>query len=143
MAVRRFDINTEPHVAEIGDTELRFVPELAGEEMLSAWAELAGGLDVSQIDTAKQTPSEIAASAKKSTGLLRTFISSMMYDDESREAFAKLTLPDRVLIDLQHWLLEVYGLRPTGSSSGSSERPSTRTSGTPSSSAGSTEAQTP
>lgn len=40
---RSFAINTEPHVAEIGDTELFFQPEVMGDEFLDAYTALQKG----------------------------------------------------------------------------------------------------
>ena len=45
--------------------------------------------------------------------------------EESVPTFEEKRYPDRVLIEMMRWLLEIHGLRPTGSSSGSSASPST------------------
>jgi hypothetical protein len=115
-------IRTEPHVAEIGDVELLFQPEVAGDEFLQAFDEMQqahsnmagpGGVDID--------------AAKKERDALRKFLAFPMLP-ESRERFATMQLPDRVLVTLMHWLMseEVYGAgRPTGSSDGSAPASST------------------
>ncbi|MFD8820872.1 hypothetical protein ACFV1C_00635 [Streptomyces sp. NPDC059605] len=40
MARKSFTLNTEPHVAELGDVELHFVPEVMGDEFLDGYARI-------------------------------------------------------------------------------------------------------
>jgi hypothetical protein len=157
---RSFTINTEPHVAEVGEHELLFQPEVMGDEFLDAYTKLrevqsAGGVDVD--DLANLDPAEL----RKVTAALRVFLAGLMLP-ESAEVFARwevkagsgkavlgtygtpeeaeaeaakkhgakvtdasLRLPDRVLVELLEWVVELYGsgatARPTGSSSGSAQ----------------------
>ncbi|MEU7093034.1 hypothetical protein [Kitasatospora aureofaciens] len=116
---RSFTINTEPHVAEIGDVELSFLPEVMGDEFLDHYEQLRDaqatlGVDVD--DLANVDPKQL----RQVTAALRTFLCRVMLP-ESAEAFATMRVPDRVLIELLEWVVELYGggARPTTSSSGS------------------------
>lgn len=130
MAVRQFSIRTEPHVAQIGDIELKLVPEMVGSSFLDGYEKLREAQKGASGDEAD------AASVRRVTAALREFLSSMMLP-ESAEAFAQMELPDRILIELIEWSAELYGggaggtggkTRPTTPSSGSSA--SRRTPGT-------------
>jgi hypothetical protein len=72
----------------------------------------------------------------------KNFIAELMLDDDAVDAFTDeadpavpgaagatvflaTKLPDRVLLEMQRWILGVYGLRPTGPSSDSSTSSST------------------
>jgi hypothetical protein len=115
-------VRTEPHVAELGDVEVLFQPEVDGSDLLEQYAILRErqkelGVDV---DAADITPEDVEA-AKKARQALADFVMWPMLP-ESRETFASRTWPDRVLVQLMHWLMgeEVYGAgRPTGSPTGS------------------------
>jgi hypothetical protein len=87
--------------------------------------------------------------AKENSVAIKTFVAAMMLDDDDVDAtaekrtaaddpisgpagatvFLQTKLPDRVVLELEQWILGVYGLRPTGPSSGSSEPSSTEPSG--------------
>ncbi|WP_369387929.1 hypothetical protein AB5J72_10195 [Streptomyces sp. CG1] len=76
MTRRQSTLNTEPHVAELGDVELKFVPEVMGDEFLDGYAALierqrelgAGAGDLSQIDagasSGRLSPSSDRSSAR-------------------------------------------------------------------------------
>lgn len=165
MAKKTFTINTEPHVAVIGDAELHFVPEVMGDEFLSHYerlreAQSALGVDVG--DLAKAEPARL----RQVVGALRVFLARLMMP-ESAETFARwevvvggktvsshddpadaaeaaekrkgaavvdvgMRLPDRVLVELLEWSVELYGggsSRPTGLSNDSA--PASPSPGTP------------
>lgn len=127
MATRTFSLNTDPHVAQIGDAELKFQPEILGDEFLDGYTKLSEAQKAVGGDEAAADPVQV----RKVTGALREFLSDLMLP-ESREVFANLRLPDRVLIELTEWVTELYGgganARPTGRSGGSA--PQSRTPGT-------------
>jgi len=128
VATRKFALNTTPHVAEIGDTKLLFQPEVMGDDFLDAYEKLrAVQKEAKADDPANADPAEL----RKVTKALRDFLSDLMLP-ESRDAFAQIRLPDRILVELLEWAVEQYGARPTGSSSGSAQAsptPGTRGSG--------------
>jgi hypothetical protein len=158
---KQFALNTEPHVAEIGDEiRLEFQPEVMGDAFLDAYEGLRErynelGIDLDNLaGTAPGTLREAYAT-------LRAFLASLMLPS-SAEAFARwevhaggevagvytdpvkaaehaerlneeagpdvaevvdasMPLPDRVLVGLMEWVLELYGGgRPPTSSTGSS-----------------------
>lgn len=125
MAQKKFSINTEPHVAEIGTDEYLLKPEAYTDELLDAWANLRT-LESGPADGAD--PKETAERMRAANNAVREFLAAMMLD-ESAERFRTAKLPDRVMIELMRWALEVYGLRPTTSSNGSSESSPTTTPG--------------
>ncbi|MFE0763681.1 hypothetical protein [Streptomyces smyrnaeus] len=151
---RQFTINDEPHVAEIGDTELLFKPEVMGDEFLDAYEALQvtqKELGVNVNDLAGVEPDKL----RHSVASLRTFLARLMLpesanrflawdvikagkvvesyatEEEAETRAAKLKdatvrvggmrLPDRVLVQLLEWAVELYGggSRPTTSSTGS------------------------
>ncbi|GAA2948122.1 hypothetical protein ACFPN0_15320 [Kitasatospora cinereorecta] len=154
---KTFQLHTEPHVAEIGDVELLFVPEVMGDEFLDNYerlreAQTSIGVDVSDLN--KVEPAKL----RQVVGSLRLFLARLMVE-ESAERFARwdvvvagktvsthgdpdlaavaaakrknatvvdksMRLPDRVLVELLEWAVELYGgggSRPTLSSSGSAQ----------------------
>lgn len=124
---KRFTVNTEPHVAEIGDDEFLFKPEAYTDELMDAWASLRTLEDATAQTRTKDPddgtpvdPTEVVERAKRASASIRQFVVSMMLE-ASIPRFNEVKLPDRVLIELMRWVMEVYGLRPTGSSNGSSE----------------------
>lgn len=154
VATKTFALNTEPHVAHVGDTALEFRPEVMGDDFMEAYAGLreaqqANGLDVENL--ASVDPSQLRGVHRS----LRTFLAALMLPEsaelflrldvvkaekvlssfdtvEAAEAAAKkakggarvidgLRLPDRVLVELLEWVVELYGggQRPPTSSGGS------------------------
>ncbi|MET8746892.1 hypothetical protein [Streptomyces sp. NPDC004728] len=82
---KSFALHTEPHVADIGGTELLFQPEVMGDEFMDAYAQLrdaqkAKGVDLD--DLADADPSDI----RKSVRALRVFLAQQMLP-ESAEQF--------------------------------------------------------
>ncbi|MDP4501076.1 hypothetical protein [Nonomuraea turcica] len=119
MARKSFQLQTEPHVAEIGDTELLLRPEVMGDEFLDMLEELQAtyrdlGVDLGNVATLN------AEQLKPAVAAVRRFLAEFMLP-ESAELFAGMRLPDRILVQLLEWVIEIYGggSRPTGSSSGS------------------------
>lgn len=152
---RTFTLNTEPHVATVGETQLLFQPEVMGDEFLDAYEALQAsqkqlGVDVNNLAAAE--PENLRAVVRA----LRLFLARLMLPEsakilaqwqvvtngqmvsshgtpeEAAEAAKKakgdatvkdvgMRLPDRVLVELLEWAVELYGggQRPTGSSSGS------------------------
>jgi hypothetical protein len=153
VARQRFALNSEPHVAEIGDDiTLEFQPEVMGDEFLDAFESLQEMFTGLGID-----PNNIAATdadkVRQAVTGVRLFLAGLMLPDSARQ-FARwevhhggevvavygtpdeargraaeldgaqvvdagLRLPDRILIQLMEWVVEVYGQRPPTSSSGS------------------------
>ncbi|MFJ4702802.1 hypothetical protein ACIP5N_32080 [Streptomyces sp. NPDC088768] len=141
MATKSFALRTEPHVAEIGDTELLFAPEVYGDEFLDAYQEIQDarrGMGQSEDD-------EIDVAAVRDVHKsIRVFLSKLM-EPESATVFAEMRLPDRVLVELMEWAVELYGGQgrpPTSSTDSSRASRRAGTSGTaPSRSKGSTPAR--
>jgi len=160
VAVREFALNTEPHVAKVGETELLFQPEVMGDEFLEAYATMRDatkrdkGVDVEALDTS--SPEAL----RSVTRGLRLFLAQLMlpesaelitrldvvdgedvvksfHDLDEANAWAAshtgnpakvrdtLRLPDRILLQLLEWTVELYagGKRPP-TSSGDSATPS-------------------
>ncbi|MDP4512054.1 hypothetical protein [Nonomuraea turcica] len=154
VARQKFALNTEPHVAEIGDNIiLEFRPEVMGDEFLEAWEALQETYRTLGVDQASVSNSS-AETLKTAGTAVRRFLAGFMLpesaklyawwevrdkagkvvfdsgDPEEAAAQAKtvkgttvvdvgLRLPDRVHLELMSWITEVYGQRPTTSSSGS------------------------
>lgn len=169
MASKTFTLNTEPHLAEIGEHKLYFLPEVYGDEFLDAYNRLVEA----QKGLAGSDPSETSTDELRLMYQeMRTFLARLMADESARtfcrfevvplsggehlgpylsreeadEAALEvaggatvedrsLRLPDRILVQIMEWVVELYGgktggdSRPTGSSS-ASPRPSSRA-GTP------------
>lgn len=81
---KAFALNQEPHVAEIGDQELEFQPEVMGDEFLDAYAEMRdrqkaeSGVDVEDLKGGD------AEDLRKVTGGLRIFLSRLMLPDSAK-----------------------------------------------------------
>lgn len=138
MTEHTFTIYTDNHIFTVGDVEYELEPEVDTPTILAAMATLARKnrerraarktdepatevtADDDPADPSKLTPIELMAQdAEESTADLREFIASLMIP-ASAEKFATNKYPDRVLLQMQNAALEVYGLRPTTSSNGSS-----------------------
>lgn len=156
MATRTFALNTEPHVAQVGDTTLEFQPEVMGDDFMDAYAALREaqqpiGVDIN--DLANVDSAQLRTVSRS----LRAFLARLMLEESARlftrldvvkagevlesfsdlaeaEAYAAkvrggarvvdaLRLPDRVLVELLEWVVELYGggQRPPTSSGGSAQ----------------------
>lgn len=113
MATKSFAINTEPHVADVGGTLLKFQPEVIGSEFAQAYSELrvvqqkTSGRKASSTKHAKEEdvdPAVLVELHQAMSGFVRGFLLP-----ESLEAFDALRLPDRVLVQLLEWTAELYG----------------------------------
>lgn len=120
MAKKTFALNTDPHVATVGDTDLLFKPEVMGDEFMDyygALKETYAELGIDESDMSDLSTEQL----KKSEAAVRTFVSSTMLE-ESVKIFSTMRLPTRVLLQLLDWVMEVYGDgRPPTSPSGSSK----------------------
>ncbi|MEU8870433.1 hypothetical protein AB0D24_04570 [Streptomyces javensis] len=152
---KTFALNTEPHVADVGGTELLFQPEVMGDDFMDAYAELREaqrGSGVDPDDLSGADPDQL----RQISRALRSFLAYLMLPEsadlltrlhvvkagaalesftnlEEAEAYAAavegggarvrdaLRLPDRVLVELLEWVIELYGggERPPMSSSAS------------------------
>ena len=116
MAEKSFAINTEPHVATIGDHKLSFVPEVVGAEFADAYAGLKEAHKLVKAAKDGVGPKEL----KAVNAGMREFLTGFMLP-HSAEVFESLKLPDRVLVQLLEWLTALYGggsgNAPGGSSS--------------------------
>lgn len=129
MARKSFALNTVPHVAEIGDVELLFRPEVMGDEFLDAYEAMR---EKHKLAGVTGEPSDMTADQlRETTRAVRKFVADLMFP-ESAEQFAEMPLPDRIVVGLLEWTLEIYGgnggQRPPTSSSASST--ASRTPGT-------------
>lgn len=157
MATRQFALNTEPHVAQIGDIELEFQAEVMGDDFMDAYSELREAQRLAGIDPDDLTDVDPARLRQVSRSL-RTFLAHLMLPDSAAQftrlqvikggktletftdldeaaAFAAtagggarvvdaIRLPDRVLVELLEWSIELYsgGQRPPTSSGASQTR---------------------
>lgn len=119
MAHRKFQVPTEPHVAEVGEYEFRFVPEPASVAMLAPYERLVE--IYSKLGPSGDVPPDQVRPLVES---MRELVSALMLP-ESQELFAKVSLSDAVVAEIMRWLMEVYGDRPTTPSSDSSPSAST------------------
>lgn len=115
MTTRTFALRTEPHEARVGDHVLLFVPEVNGAAFLQSYAKLR---DAQSASKGKGKDAEVTAeSLAAADAAIREFLASVMLE-ESREAFASLELPTRILVEMLEWVAELYGggakARPTG-----------------------------
>lgn len=83
-----FALHTEPHVADIGGTELHFQPEVMGDEFMDAYAELrdaqkAKGVDMYNL--AEADPKDV----RRTVRALRLFLARQMLED-SADLFLRL-----------------------------------------------------
>ncbi|MEH0579136.1 MULTISPECIES: hypothetical protein [Streptomyces] len=90
MATRKFALNTEPHVAEIGDTALSFQAEIYGDAFLDSYTELleaqkAKGVDLDNL--AEADPADV----RRTTRALRVFLARQMLE-ESAALFLRLNV---------------------------------------------------
>ncbi|MGA5202817.1 hypothetical protein [Streptomyces variegatus] len=89
MAKKSFALNTEPHVASVGDAELLFQPEVMGDEFMDALGELreaqkaASGIDLEDLQTLD--PDALRSASRG----LRGFLAQLMLP-ESAELFTRL-----------------------------------------------------
>ncbi|MGD9485747.1 hypothetical protein WDH52_21255 [Streptomyces sp. TRM70308] len=143
MANKKFALNTQPHVAEIGDdVTLYFRPEVMGDEFLDSYGRLQETQKFLNVDLSDAASVDLSH-VRQVNVELRVFLASLMLP-ESAEEFARwevqvggktvsshgepevarkaaegrkgatvvdagLRLPDRVLVELMEWVVELYG----------------------------------
>lgn len=158
MATRKFALNTEPHIAEIGEYRFEFQPEVMGDEFLDSYSLLQETGKRVNVDLADTTNIDLS-DVREVTVALRVFLASLMLPasaaeftswqvraaggkvlsshrtpDEAHAAAAEtkgkttvvdggVRLPDRVLVELMEWCVELYGggQRPPMSSNASAQ----------------------
>lgn len=117
MATRTFEINTEPHEAVLGKDIVYFMPEVVGAEFIQAYDGLrevqkklnaASGGKASSTKHAKDSDVD-GDLLGQLYAAMRTFIRKFLANDEERVKFDKLTVPDRVLVQLVEYVAELYG----------------------------------
>ena len=113
MAVKSFALNTEPHRAEVGPHTFLFEPESNG----AAFADSYSALREAQRAITDAGENVGATELKIVSAGMRDFLTSFMLPD-SQVAFASVTLPDRVLVQMLEFVAELYG-----SGAGSKENP--------------------
>jgi hypothetical protein len=123
MAEQTFDIYTDDHIAHVGPDDYMFQPEVETPTVLQALANLAAKRRKRTAEAKAADPDMtqielMALDSEHATADLRTFLAQFMIP-ESVELFATKKYQDKVLVGMHNFLLETYGIRPTGSSSGS------------------------
>ena len=116
MATRNFAINTEPHEAVIGGVTLLFEPEVIGAEFAEAYEQLRAvqqkvkGAQAGKASSTKHAKADSvdALVLGELSDAMREFVGTFLVA-ESREVFASLRLPDRILVQLMEWAAELYG----------------------------------
>ncbi|MEZ0073626.1 hypothetical protein [Planotetraspora sp. GP83] len=92
VARQKFALNTEPHVAEIGDDiELLFKPEVTGEEFLAAHERLQQAQ--SQLHTDDGEKRSVAEQARIANVAVKLFLRGFMLPD-SAQVFARWEVRD-------------------------------------------------
>jgi hypothetical protein len=104
MASKSFAINTEPHVATIGNDQLLFEPEVIGAEFAEAYA----ALREVQAQVKKQGDDIESDTLLNINKAMREFVARFMLPDSATK-FETLRLPDRILVGLLEWVAELYG----------------------------------
>ncbi|MEU5834466.1 hypothetical protein ABZ820_12450 [Streptomyces diacarni] len=88
MATKDFALNTEPHVAQVGDTALEFQPEVMGDDFMDAYSELRDAqqaIGVNLDDLAGVDPAQL----RQVSRALRGFLGHLMLP-ESAELITRL-----------------------------------------------------
>lgn len=104
MAEKSFEIRTETHVATVGPHRFEFEPEVEGATFAGAYAELRAAQAALKAAGDNIGAEELAAVS----AAMRMFVGRFMLE-ESRERFATIKLPDRVLTQMLSWSAELYG----------------------------------
>jgi hypothetical protein len=109
MATKKFSLHTEPHVAEIGDDlTFAFQPEVDGDDFLDAYdalkerysgLQLGGGADLDGVQT---------GDLREAIGAVRAFLAELMLPADAAR-FATAKLPNRIIMQLLEWVMEIYG----------------------------------
>ncbi|MFF0087792.1 hypothetical protein ACFYR1_50550 [Streptomyces canus] len=89
---RSFALNTQPHVAEIGDTELEFQPEVMGDEFLDSYSEMRDAQQSKGIDLENLGEADPAV-VRGTVRALRVFLARQMMP-ESAGKFLRVNVVD-------------------------------------------------
>ncbi|MFF4900418.1 hypothetical protein [Streptomyces sp. NPDC001068] len=98
MASKNFSFNTEPHVATVNGTELRFEPEVMGDEFMDAFGSLrdaqmaAQGIDLEDLSTLD--PKKLRGAARG----LRGFLAQLMLQEDAQRFMALEVVKDGVVL---------------------------------------------
>lgn len=121
MARKSFSLNTEPHVAEVGEHLFEFRPEVYGDEFLDGYTAMIEAQQALSGDDGRLDPAKLRELIQQ----LKDFLVPFMLE-ESAARFQETKLPQRVYMQLLEWIAEVYGgaagkedSRPPTSSGGS------------------------
>lgn len=109
MATKRFALNTEPHVIEIGDDVFRLLPEVVGSAFADAYTELCFIQDKVKGSKAGKAADLDPDTLKKVTQAMKDFTGAFMLDDENRKRWQAAQLPDRILFQVLEYVAELYG----------------------------------
>ncbi|TDC23417.1 hypothetical protein E1265_12835 [Streptomyces sp. 8K308] len=168
MARKAFALHTEPHIADVGGTELAFQPEVMGDQFVTNYEALQNRLEDGGVDL-NNLAGVTASAMRMTTTAIRMFIASVMVP-ESASMFARwdvvrdgqvlatfqnpddagelaadtqgaevvdasMPLPDRILVGLLEWAIELYGggRPPTSSTDSAAPSPTPGRRGTASS----------
>lgn len=120
MATKKFSLHTEPHVAEIGDDlAFAFHPEVDGDAFLDAYDQLKDRYSGLQLDGGAGLDGVQTSDLREAISAVRAFLSELMLP-EAAARFATTKLPNRIVLQLLEWVMEIYGGgRPPTSSGGS------------------------
>jgi hypothetical protein len=135
MATKRFALHTEPHVAEIGDElAFSFRPEVDGDEFLDAYDALKDRYSGLQLGNGADPNAIQTADLREAIGAVRAFLATLMLPESAAE-FATTPLPNRIVMQLLEWAMEIYGgdRPPTSSPASATTSPQAGTRGTASS----------
>jgi hypothetical protein len=105
VATKNFAFNTEPHVATVNGTELRFEAEVMGDEFMDAFGELRDAQKAAQgIDLEDLSTLDPAALRGASRGL-RGFLARLMLQEDAQRFLAlNVVAKDGVLLSThQDW----------------------------------------
>jgi hypothetical protein len=104
VATKSFSFNTDPHVATVNGTELRFEPEVMGDEFMDAFGELRDAQKAAQgIDLEDLSTLDPAALRGASRGL-RGFLARLMLPEDAERFMALDVVKDgQVLSSHQDW----------------------------------------
>ncbi|MFF5655196.1 hypothetical protein [[Kitasatospora] papulosa] len=89
---KSFALNTEPHVADVGGTELKFEPEVMGDEFLDAYAEMREGQEAKGVDLDNLGDAN-PADVRRVVRSLRVFLARQMLP-ESAADFLRVNVID-------------------------------------------------
>lgn len=80
MAIKQFTLNTEPHLAQIGEHELYFQPEVYGDEFMDAYNRLAEAQrSLASADVSEMSGEELRVMYQE----MRTFLARLMTEESA------------------------------------------------------------